>query len=60
MNKTTQDVMSSVNTLVEFNNNIPLLLSVFPDAADDIETIGAYVSYEIKKTLKDLIHIERL
>jgi hypothetical protein len=60
MNKTTQDVMDSVNVLIEFNDNIPHLLQKFPESQDDIELLASYVTYEIKKTLKDIIHIERL
>lgn len=60
MDKMTQELMDSINVLVEFNDNIPTLLSSFPESEDDIETIGSYITYEIKKTLKDIIHIERL
>lgn len=60
MNKTTQSVMDSINSMTEFYNNIPLLLKNFPDAKDDIDLLAGYISYEIKKTLKDIIHIERL
>jgi hypothetical protein len=60
MNKITQDVMDSVNALITFNDNIPELLKKFPESTEDIETLKSYVVYEIKKTLKDLIHIERL
>jgi hypothetical protein len=60
MNKTTQEVMDSVNVLIQFYDNIPSLLNNFPDTEDDINLIEAYVAYEIKKTLKDIIHIERL
>ena len=60
MNKTTQEIMESLNTLIEFRQNIDYLLTHFPDAGEDVETIDTYVTYEIKKTLKDLIHIERL
>lgn len=60
MNKTTQEVMESINVLVEFRHNIDHLLSAFPESSHDIEIIESYISYEIKKTLKDIIHIERL
>jgi len=60
MNKTTQEVMDSVNVLIEFNDNIPLLLKKFPEVTEDIQLLQSYVTYEIKKTLKDIIHIERL
>jgi hypothetical protein len=60
MNKTTQEVMDSVNILIEFNNNIPNLLTMFAESEDDIHVLKSYVNYEIKKTLKDIIHIERL
>lgn len=60
MNKTTQDVMNSVNNLIEFYNNIPHMIKNFPEAKEDIELLTSYVNYEIKKTLKDIIHIERL
>ncbi len=60
MNKTTQEVMDSVNVLIEFNNNIPHLLTMFTQSEDDIHVLKSYVDYEIKKTLKDIIHIERL
>jgi len=60
MNKTTQEVMNSINVLVKFYDNIPTLLKNFPDAMEDIGLLESYVDYEIKKTLKDIIHIERL
>lgn len=60
MNKITQDVMDSVNVLVDFHNNIPQLLKKFPESKEDISLLDAYVNYEIKKTLQDIIHIERL
>lgn len=60
MNKITQEVMDSVNVLVEFNKNISYLLDGFPESTEDIEALESYISYEIKKTLKDIIHIERL
>ena len=60
MNRTTQEVMASINVLMEFYNQIPKLLTNFPESKEDIELIDSYVSYEIKKTLKDIIHIERL
>lgn len=52
--------MDSVNVLVEFNKNISYLLDGFPESTEDIEALESYISYEIKKTLKDIIHIERL
>jgi len=60
VNKTTQEVMHSVNILIEFNDNLSYVLNQFPGIEDDIELLKSYVSYEIKKTLKDIIHIERL
>lgn len=60
MNKMTQEVMDSINVLIQFNDNVPHLLKKFPEATEDIEILKSYVSYEIKKTLKDIIHIERL
>jgi len=52
--------MDSVNVLVDFHNNIPQLLKKFPESKEDISLLDAYVNYEIKKTLQDIIHIERL
>ncbi len=60
MNKTTQEVMDSINILIKFYNNMPQLIKNFPESTEDIELLDSYVSYEIKKTLKDIIHIERL
>jgi hypothetical protein len=60
MNKTTQEVMDSVNILIEFNNNMPQLFKDFPESVQDLALLDEYISYEIKKTLKDIIHIERL
>jgi hypothetical protein len=60
MNKTTQEVMGSINVLIEFYNNMPQLLKKFPESIEDITLLDSYISYEIKKTLKDIIHIERL
>lgn len=60
MNKITQEVIDSINVLVKFHDNMPSLLNNFPEAEEDIQLLESYVSYEIKKTLKDIIHIERL
>ncbi len=60
MNKITQEIMDSVNILIEFHNNMPQLLKAFPDSKEDIALLDSYVNYEIKKTLKDIIHMERL
>jgi len=60
MNKTTQEVMDSINVLMKFYDNIPSLLDNFPEVEDDIQLLESYINYEIKKTLKDIIHIERL
>jgi hypothetical protein len=60
MNKTTQEVMDSVNVLIKFFDNMPILLDNFPESEQDLQLLESYVEYEIKKTLKDIIHIERL
>jgi hypothetical protein len=60
MNKMTQEVMESINVLIQFSDNMPYLLKKFPESTEDIEILKSYVAYEIKKTLKDIIHIERL
>ena len=60
MNKITQDVMDSINVLIRFHDNMPSLLDNFPEAEEDLQLLESYVNYEIKKTLKDIIHIERL
>jgi hypothetical protein len=60
MDKTTQEMINSVNILMAFNDNLPALLEMFPDIDPDIDLISPYIDYEIKKTLKDIIHIERL
>lgn len=60
MNKITQDLMNAVNTLVKFQDNMPHIHKKFPDTNDDIDLLKSYVDYEIKKALKDIIHIERL
>lgn len=60
MNKMTQEVMDSVNTLVKFRGSIPNLLTMFPETKNDLEIIKPYIDYEIQKILKDIIHIERL
>ena len=60
MNKITQEVMKSVNILVTFYDSMPYLLDKFPDAEEDLDLLRSYVDYEIKKTLKDIIHIEKL
>jgi hypothetical protein len=60
MNKITQEVMDSLNILITFHDNIPHLLHKLPETREDLEILKSYVDYEIKKTLKDIIHIERL
>ncbi len=60
MNKNTHEFIQIVNSLIEFYNNVPYMLDVFNDAHDDIDLVKEYVEYEIKKTLKDLVHLERL
>lgn len=60
MNKITHEIMDLVNILIEFHNNIPQLLKTFPDSKEDISLLDSYVNYKIKKTLKDIIHMERL
>lgn len=60
MNKMTQEVMDSVNTLIKFRDGMLHVLKMFPETKDDLEVLKPYVDYEIKKTLKDIIHIERL
>ncbi len=60
MNKITQEVMASINVLIEFHDNMPHLLKKFPETKEDLDLLKSYVDYEIKKTLKDIIHIERL
>ena len=49
-----------INTLVKFNDNIPCLFEQYPESEIDLNVIIPYVDYEIKKTLKDIIHKERL
>ncbi len=60
MNKITQEVMASLNILISFHDNMPHLLRTFPETKEDLDMLKSYVDYEIKKTLKDIIHIERL
>jgi hypothetical protein len=60
MNKTTQEIMDSINILIKFYNNMPQLFKDFPESVQDLALLDEYISYEIKKTLKDIIHIERL
>lgn len=60
MNKTTQELMNAANTLLIFHDNIPNILQKFPESDEDLEILKSYITYEIKKTLKDIIHIERL
>ena len=52
--------MDSLNILITFHDNIPHLLHKLPETREDLEILKSYVDYEIKKTLKDIIHIERL
>ena len=60
MDKTTMDMMHSVNTLMKFNDNLPDLVGLFPESEKDVDLLMPYVDYEIKKILKDIIHIEKL
>jgi len=60
MDKTTIEMMYSVNVLIKFNNNLPDLLELFPESEKDVDLLMPYVDYEIKKILKDIIHIEKL
>lgn len=52
--------MNSINVLVKFNENMAHIMAKFPEIENDIDLLKSYVSYEIKKTLRDIIHIERL
>jgi hypothetical protein len=60
MDKTTQEMMDLINILLKFNENLPCLLETYPESEMDINVLIPYVDYEIKKTIKDIIHIERL
>ena len=60
MNKTTEEIINSINVLVKFNENMAHIMAKFPEIENDIDLLKSYVSYEIKKTLRDIIHIERL
>ena len=60
MNKTTQETVQAINILIEFRDNIPHLIKNIPETKEDLDLLKSYVDYEIKKTLKDIIHIERL
>lgn len=60
MDKTTQEMINRVNILLTFNDNILGLCEKYPESEIDIDTLIPFVNYEIKKTLKDIIHIERL
>lgn len=58
MNKTTQELMNAANTLVQFQNNFPYIRC--EDTKEDIDLLQSYLNYELKKILKDIIHVERL
>lgn len=60
MNRTTQEMMNLINTLMTLNDNLPVIEQQFPDSAKDVDLMMTYVDYEIKKSLKDIIHNERL
>lgn len=60
MNRNTQDSLNSINILVEFYKNIGYLDDNFIEIGHDIDLLNSYVEYEIKKTLKDVIHTEKL
>jgi hypothetical protein len=60
MDKTTQEMMNSINVLMKFNDNMPCLLDQYPECKKDVDLIMSYTDYEIRKILKDIIHIERL
>jgi len=60
MNKTTQELMVSLNVLNGFMDNVPSMMKKFSESKEDIELLKSFVEYEIKKTVKDIIHLERL
>lgn len=60
MNKTTQELMKAVNILMEFYDNLPDINNKYSETTEDIDLLKSYMDYEIKKALKDIIHIERL
>ena len=60
MDKTTQEMFNRINTLVTFNDNLILLIEQFPQCEQEIDLLIPYVDHQIKKTLQDIIHIERL
>lgn len=60
MNKTTQELMVSLNVLTNFMDNASSMMKKFSESKEDIELLKSFVEYEIKKTIKDIIHLERL
>ena len=60
MDRTTREMIDLINSLIKFNDNLTDLLDQFPESEADIDILMPYVDYEIKKTLKDIITIERL
>lgn len=60
MNRMTHEMIGALNDLMQFNDNIPVILELYPETDSDIVLIESYVNYEIKKILKDIIHSEKL
>ena len=60
MDRTTQEMINRINSLITFNDNLLSLCEQYPESESDVDTLMPYVDHEIKKTLKDIIHIERL
>ena len=60
MNKNTHETLNALNSLIELYKNIPYLDENFIEIDHDIDLLNSYIEYEIKKTLKDIIQIERL
>jgi hypothetical protein len=60
MDNRTKEMMDSFNTLMQFVDNLRPLSEMFPESDNDIMLLEPYIAYEIKKTLKDIIHIEKL
>jgi molybdopterin-guanine dinucleotide biosynthesis protein len=56
----THEMIGALNDLMQFNDNIPVILELYPETDSDIVLIESYVNYEIKKILKDIIHSEKL
>lgn len=60
MNRNTQELIIGLNALLDIELKLTERSKKSSAIKEDIVSLKAYIEYEINKTIKDIIHIERL